>query len=50
MFNKIFNIKKELTNNKKIINEKRKNIEIKKQNIKGEIDKWGKIQQKKNFP
>lgn len=50
MLNKIFNIKKELKNNKDIISQKKQNIEDKKLIIKGEMDKWGKRQTKKNFP
>jgi hypothetical protein len=50
MLNKIFNLKKEIENKKKIISKKRDNIETKKKEIKGEMDKWGKTQTKKNFP
>lgn len=50
MLKKILNIKKEINNNKKTIHQKIQSIEEKKDIIKGEYDKWGKKQQKKNFP
>lgn len=50
MLKKLLNIKKQIDLNDEYIMGKRKNIEDKKQIIKGEMDKWGKKQQKKNFP
>ena len=50
MLSKIFNIKKEFKNNKEIILQKKQSIDDKKVTIKGEMDKWGKKQPKKNFP
>lgn len=50
MLKKLLNIKKEINKNSEIILKKQESIELKKNNLKGEIDRWGKKQQKKNFP
>lgn len=48
MLKKLISIKKELEDNKTFIYDKAQYVKKKKEDIKGEKDKWGKKQNRKN--
>lgn len=51
MIKNLFKKKEEIDLNKKYIDTKRNEIQMKKEELRGEMDRWGKRQkQRKNFP
>lgn len=52
MFKNLFksSVKKDTENNIHLIMNKKSELDTKKNNIKGEMSKWGEKQKKKNFP